>query len=384
MKVYLKRCTLLFAFTCWLYLVGFHLVMIWTRPQKFGVWKGEAFGDHNRTLGANRRHLKTILLWDHVENPVGVGQAPFVGWKCKVPTCQITRDQTVVPTADAVIFEGPDVGVFPTVRPPGQVYVLMQEKPYHKRSKSLFPSYRGKFNLTMTYRRRSDIVLNTGRVLHSPTRRRAQEYVNSTSRSAKVAVLMRSCESSGKRELYIKELARYIDVHVYGRCGKYRCREPMFRCMKKLEKTYSFYLAFERSYCKDYVEKVYKPLMTNMVPVVYGHADYSQIAPPHSVIDVKDYPNPRDLALHLHNLASDKERYNEHFHWRSSGYRIEHYRKTLVADAFCRLCAIVNNPFYKYRNYEDIATWWNHDACYTDHMAMMQKKWTATAAHAQV
>ena len=42
--------------------------------------------------------------------------------------------------------------------------------------------------------------------------------------------------------------------------------------------------------CRDYVtEKFYNALMYNAVPVVYGGADYAQLAPKNSYIDVRDF-----------------------------------------------------------------------------------------------
>lgn len=47
-----------------------------------------------------------------------------------------------------------------------------------------------------------------------------------------------------------------------------------------LEKSYKFYLSFENSLCRDYVtEKFYQPLLYNMIPIVYGSANYSALYP---------------------------------------------------------------------------------------------------------
>jgi len=48
--------------------------------------------------------------------------------------------------------------------------------------------------------------------------------------------------------------------------------------------------SFENSLCKDYVtEKFFKVFEHDMVPIVFGHADYSKIAPPKSYIKVEDF-----------------------------------------------------------------------------------------------
>ena len=57
-----------------------------------------------------------------------------------------------------------------------------------------------------------------------------------------------------------------------------------------LEQDYKFYLSFENSICVDYVtEKFYNALLFNTVPVVYGGADYSRLAPNMSYIDIRNY-----------------------------------------------------------------------------------------------
>merc|ERR1711894_870320 len=71
----------------------------------------------------------------------------------------------------------------------------------------------------------------------------------------------------------------------------------------KLIQEYKFYLAFENSICRDYVtEKFFQRMKQGIVPVVFGGADYSSIAPTHSYIDVKDFDTPKDLADYLIRL----------------------------------------------------------------------------------
>ena len=61
-----------------------------------------------------------------------------------------------------------------------------------------------------------------------------------------------------------------------------------------------FYLAFENSMCDDYVtEKLFEQMAATelpLVPVVMGGADYADIVPERSVIDVRDFGGPADLA----------------------------------------------------------------------------------------
>ena len=46
-------------------------------------------------------------------------------------------------------------------------------------------------------------------------------------------------------------------------------------------------------------EKLWRWLKKDIVPVVMGQHNYSAIAPPHSVINAMEFPEPKDLATHL-------------------------------------------------------------------------------------
>ena len=61
----------------------------------------------------------------------------------------------------------------------------------------------------------------------------------------------------------------------------------------------------------DYVtEKFFMALQRNVVPVVFGGADYASLAPPHSYINALDFDSPEKLAEALILVASDRKLYN--------------------------------------------------------------------------
>ena len=121
-------------------------------------------------------------------------------------------------------------------------------------------------------------------------------------------------------------------------------------CFDFMAREYKFYLAFENSYCKEYVtEKMYRTLAMDIVPVVYGGADYRSMFPNHSYINVEDFKSPKQLADYLLKLANDTEEYRSYFVW----------KKTLMADTIhnaahnlglCRLCDILHDPDYEYKS----------------------------------
>lgn len=92
-----------------------------------------------------------------------------------------------------------------------------------------------------------------------------------------MAWIVSRCKSDSKREDFVAELQKYIDVDVYGRCGPLRCTRGngSDSCQARI-KDYHFYLAFENSFCPDYVtEKLYKVLAMEdrpPIPVVLGQS----------------------------------------------------------------------------------------------------------------
>ena len=75
----------------------------------------------------------------------------------------------------------------------------------------------------------------------------------------------------------------------------------------EIASNYQFYLAFENSLCKDYAtEKLFRALASDLVPVVMGGANYSNIVPPKSVINVQDFESPELLGKELKRLAEVK------------------------------------------------------------------------------
>jgi len=69
-----------------------------------------------------------------------------------------------------------------------------------------------------------------------------------------VAWFVSNCESESLREKYVQTMKKYIDVDVYGKCGDHVCWVgEQDECYNILERDYKFYLAFENSFCRDYV-----------------------------------------------------------------------------------------------------------------------------------
>jgi hypothetical protein len=115
------------------------------------------------------------------------------------------------------------------------------------------------------------------------------------------------CTTNNYREKYAEALKKYVDVDIYGECANVTCKRKVKESCFSIEgQKYWFYLAFENSNCPDYItEKLWRALTLPVVPIVMGGGNYEQDAPPHSFINVNNFPSVKDLADYLTYLTKN-------------------------------------------------------------------------------
>ena len=131
---------------------------------------------------------------------------------------------------------------------------------------------------------------------------------------------------------YLKELARHIEVHQFGRRGNRAIpRDEGFHSKQALSATYKFTLAFENAIAKDYVtEKLYEPLLAGSVPVYLGAPNVDQFAPVEDCfVNTANFESPLRLAEYLQHLANDPVAYGRFLNWRQRP-------KTEAFNALCK------------------------------------------------
>ena len=307
------------------------------------------------------------MLWNAPHRPetfiFGAGRDVFRQHRCEFSDCEllVSRWQGLdhLDSFDAIVFNIIDDYWTvklpkPHERKPTQRYVFFtQESPSALKNYDDVV-YKAQFNWTMTYRKNADIPLLYGRITpkmveplswakNSTTLLMKTHHRNFTVNKTKlVAWMVSKCVTHSKREDYVKKLRKYVNVDVYGKCGKLRCSQHDLisshpKCYDMLESNYKFYLSFENSICLDYVtEKFFNIISRNIVPVVYGGADYGQIAPPHSYIDARKF-EPKQLAEYLKMLDANDTLYNEYFWWKDY-YTVEAGIGQMARHGFCNLC----------------------------------------------
>ncbi|XP_042872436.1 alpha-(1,3)-fucosyltransferase C-like [Penaeus japonicus] len=265
------------------------------------------------------RPLKKILFWNDAYQDkhfgFGEGHELFKQARCKVDACFATSDRSKFPLeeVDAVIWHSRSGDMsLPAVRSPHTRYVLWV------RESASYPGniidFRYTFNWTYTYRLDSDFLNAYGFVIHRPHPLVYPLPRNYAAGKTKLAAwFVSNCHPPSGRDLVAKKLQDYMKIDVFGKCGPFTCRQNAI-CMQMLEKRYKFYLSFENSLCRDYAtEKFFKILKLDIVPIVYGLANYSAIAPPHSYIDALAFPTAKDLASYILYLDKNDTAYNEYF-----------------------------------------------------------------------
>ncbi|KAH7944620.1 hypothetical protein HPB52_022205 [Rhipicephalus sanguineus] len=164
------------------------------------------------------------------------------------------------------------------------------------------------FNWTMTYRSDSDVYVPYGRTVDhgtkpAATKRDMKALWKTKSRTA--VWLISDCLSYSGRKNFSRELQQYMDVDVYGKCGPRDFpKTGVNASYEHFERNYHFILTFEDSICAEYVtEKLFTALKYDIVPVVFGGANYSRIAPRHFYIDAFAFESFEKLAEYLVALS---------------------------------------------------------------------------------
>lgn len=153
-------------------------------------------------------------------------------------------------------------------------------------------------------------------------------------------------------------LHRQVDI--YGKCGDHECPDDDPKCHKLFAQKYKFYLAFEKSNCRDYItDELFDNLIDrHLVPIVMGAypEDYEERAPYRSYIHVDHFKSPEELANYLKVLDANDKLYNRYFEWMGTGEFID-------TKFFCRVCALLHDEYYfksgMQSRFHDLKGWWN-------------------------
>ena len=235
-------------------------------------------------------------------------------------------------------------------RPAGQVWVFEEhESPmmtWRRPEDAKKIGIWDKFNATILFTKDADVYHYQYdfpcKLKPAPNRRIQRNYLLTKKKS--VLWLVTNCHLTMGRELYVDELKKHIDVDVIGGCGRLvNCSRDRFydiSCVSKLLSRYKFYLAFENSFCEGYyTEKANKALWADIIPVVMGLVNYSQLLAPGTFIDVRDFKSPKHLAEYLTKVGSDDKLYGQYIEKKN---RLR-CRKISTRNHMCNLCKYLHD-----------------------------------------
>jgi len=193
--------------------------------------------------------------------------------------CDITTDKNLFSKADAVVYhirDDIDKKQAEKYRHPNQRFVFtLWESPIYTPD---LKSYNKFFNWTMTYRFKSHIsasyyftngyIHTSNNYYHLMIKENATKKLNlhfkkhdhqlsdeilAKKKLGTAAALISNCGGPSRRIRFIKRLQNYIDIQIYGKCGR-PCPQNL-DCREFIAQNYYFFLSFENSLCMDYTSK---------------------------------------------------------------------------------------------------------------------------------
>eukprot|EP00794_Sanderia_malayensis_P015635 gene15635-17213_t len=292
------------------------------------------------------------------------------GIPCEIQCCAITYNRKLIHKADVVIFHAFGLDMvkkshlkeLSSTRNPEQIWIyFIHECPHNAWPRP--SNFNHFFNWTMNYRMDADISVKYNwewgtweRITDTEIQTRKRDY--SQGKDKLVYGMISHCGVI--REKYIKKLQEYIPVDIYGKCStRFHqtpkvCKRGSPACDKQ-KKRYKFFLAFENSFCHDYItEKFHKTLLDgDAVPVVLGGADYNNLAIGKSFINILDFETVEKFAEYLKYLDRNNAAYNEYYNWKNV------YRLGKPKPWSCEVCRMINEKPLKTKVYHDLGNWYS-------------------------
>ncbi|XP_055640308.1 alpha-(1,3)-fucosyltransferase 10 [Toxorhynchites rutilus septentrionalis] len=278
---------------------------------------------HNQPI---RSEYNVLIWWSPYKNYIDYHR------KCENIECRFTSDRKAKrdPFFVGYLFYGSNISVrdLPSRRITQEYWGL-----YHDASPKsvpfLFESIK-LFNFTSTFSRHSDLplTLQTFTSLEELINfKRMYSFGEKTAFQRKLKLspilyIQSRCDTLTGRELYIRELGKYIGIDSYGSC-LHNKTYPIgvkddskvaseIRDFYDLVSKYKFIIVYQDIVCEDYItEKFWKSLTLGVVPIYFGATNIKNYFPnPNSAILVDEYPSPVELAQFVLSISNSEENYS--------------------------------------------------------------------------
>ncbi len=242
---------------------------------------------------------------------------------------ELTEDRRRLKEADVVVFHLPTLRrLFMPAKPAGQAWVAwyMECEQHYRRMRDT--RFMQQFDFKLCYRQDADVMAS---YIPRQFRELKPEPLPTVQHQHLMCSIISGRVDRSGRGAYLKELARHIEIHQYGRRGNRSIPNDRGRTSKvELLSRYRFSFAFENAIAPDYVtEKFYDPLLAGSVPVYLGAPNIAEFAPAEGCyIHAADFSGPPDLAAYLTQLNQDEAAYAHFLNWRDRPF----------SESFKKLC----------------------------------------------
>ncbi|CAG2221317.1 unnamed protein product [Mytilus edulis] len=262
---------------------------------------------------------------------------------CAFNHCELLTNIADLNRSDAVLFHHSEMNsVAIPNKVKNQTWIFMSdESNIHTQKYFMKNKWRNNFDWTYSYRSDSDIYLPYGEFAQRsvPVAKNYSDIYRKKTKN--VAWVASNCNPLFSRNNYIAELKKYIDVDVYGKCGKPCSTWNDDSCFKYLSGDYKFYLAFENSLCEDYVtEKAFRLYQENfnIIPVYRGAPNVKDILPAGTFIPALDFKSPKALAVYLKSVADNEIVYSNYLKEKDKFWAAPYTRLEIVEFIYCSVC----------------------------------------------
>lgn len=281
--------------------------------------------------------VRRILLWNLNNFKYGVGlRQPFITNNCPVANCEITKDRSSLNTSDLIVVQlGDNTELYNFSTNKKSKFYVYVDKPVDedrlKRLNGLFGD-----SLMKIYHPNFDDY-----AIPFKWESNAAKYIDANRpfrfKYNFAAVIIDDCKNE-EIISYVKEMKKYVDVHVYGNCStdeasKIACdwADDFKSCRVHIYKKYKFYLVHMndyRTYGREFItQDFYDTFRYDTIPVVLnsGHfhhhrrtnsLPYDYHVPRSAYVNASEYRSAKILSSYLSFVDSNKKIKASFFKWK--------------------------------------------------------------------